>query len=147
MNTKNNPTTKGYIVDVIHTICTAHPTTQAIYLYGTWGTEHQRAGSDLDIAVLLPRAAAQAVDFWAWCQLSVEVASAAKVARADLINLRCVDTSFQAEILRTGRLIQCADDEVQLGFETLVLSMYQRLNEERAEIRKEIIKSGRVLSQ
>ena len=147
MNTKNNPTSKDYIAGVIHAIVTAHPNTQAIYLYGTWGTEYQRASSDLDIAVLLPRAAAQAVDFWAWCQLSAEVASAAKVERADLINLRCVDTSFQAEILRTGRLIQCADDETRLVFETLILSMYQRLNAERAGIREEIIKSGRVLAQ
>ena len=147
MNIKNNPTTKDYIAGIIHAIVTAHPATQTIYIYGTWGTEHQRADSDLDIAVLLPRAAARAVDFWAWCQLSAEVASAAKVARADLINLRCVDTSFQAEILRTGRLIQCADDEARLVFETLILSMYQRLNQERAEIREEIIKSGRVLAQ
>ena len=147
MSIKNNPTTKDYIVDVIHTIRTAHPSTQAIYIYGTWGTEHQRADSDLDIAVLLPRAAACAVDFWVWCQLSVEIASVAKVGRADLINLRCVDTDLQAEILRTGRVIQCADDETRIGFEALILSMYQRLNAERAGIREEIIKSGRVLAQ
>ena len=39
-------------------ILEAHPTTQAIYRYGTWGTAAQRPDSDLDLAVLLPHAEA-----------------------------------------------------------------------------------------
>ena len=96
--------------------------------------------------MLLPRATARTVDFWEWCRLSVDVASVAKVGRADLVNLHCVDTTFQAEILRTGRLIQCTDQEARLRFEVMILSMYQRLNRERAEIREEIIRSGRVFA-
>ena len=46
-------------------ILAAHPDTQAIYLYGTWGTEYQRPDSDVDIAVLLPYTTARSVDFWA----------------------------------------------------------------------------------
>ena len=57
-------------------ILAAHPDTQAIYLYGTWGTEYQRPDSDLDIAVLLPNTAERRIDFWDWCRLSV--ASAAR---------------------------------------------------------------------
>ena len=128
-------------------ILAAHPDTQAIYLYGTWGTEYQRPTSDVDIAVLLPNTAAHAVDFWDWCRLSVEVASAAKVERADLINLRDVDTSFQAEILSSGRLIHCADENERIRFEVIVLSKHQKLNQERAGIREEIITSGRVFAQ
>ena len=128
-------------------ILAAHPDAQAIYLYGTWGTEHQRPDSDLDIAVLLPNAVAGEVDFWEWCHLSVEVASAAKVERADLINLRDVDTSFQAEILSSGRLIHCADKNERLRFESIVLSMHQKLNQERAGIREEIITSARKLAR
>ena len=126
-----------------HPILAAHPNTQAIYLYGTWGTECQRQDSDLDIAVLLPHAEARYVDRWEWNALAADIALKNQVEHADLINLRCVDTSFQAEILRTGRLIQCADEEARLGFETLVLSMHQKLNEERAGIREQIIQSAR----
>ena len=128
-------------------ILAAHPDTQAIYLYGTWGTEYQRPASDLDIAVLLPNTAARAVDFWEWCRLSVEVASAAKVERADLINLRGADTTFQAEILSNGRVVHCTDENERIRFEALVLSMHQKLNQERAGIREEIIASGRVFAQ
>ena len=55
-------------------ILTAHPNTQSIYLYGTWGTEHQRQDSDLDIAVLLPREEAKLVDHRQRHQLATEVA-------------------------------------------------------------------------
>ena len=133
--------------EIANTVLAAHPDTQAIYLYGTWGTEYQRRDSDIDIAVLLPHEQAKEVDSRDWRLLATEVALTAKVEHADLINLRCVNTTFQAEILRTGRLIQCADEKVRLRFEVQILSMYQRLNRERAEIRSEIIKSGRVYAQ
>ncbi len=131
-------------MEIINAVLTTHPNTQAIYLYGTWGTEYQRPDSDLDLAVLLPHGEAKAVNFWQWLSLASDVARTGHVERADLINLRCVDTSFQAEILSTGRLIHCANENARLRFEALVLSMHQKLNEERAEIRKEIIRSGRV---
>ena len=100
----------------------------------------------MDIAVLLSHDEAKVVDFWEWHLLATEMAAKIHVEHVDLINLRCVDTTFQAEILRTGREVFCADENERLKFETLVLSMHQKLNEERAEIRKEIIKSGRVLA-
>ena len=124
-------------------ILSAHPTTQAIYIYGTWGTEYQRSDSDLDIAVLLPPATARAVDFWAWCRLSVEVASAAKMERADLINLRMVPVILRKEIIAADRRIYCADENAADEFEMLTISFYQKLNEERREIVESGLKTGR----
>ncbi len=127
-------------------ILAAHPDTRAIYLYGTWGTEYRRRNSDLDIAVLLPQGESKNTDSWQWHLLATEVATGIHVEHADLINLRCVDTTFQAEILRTGRVLYCADEDARLHFEALVLSMHHKLNAERAEIRREIITSGRVFA-
>ena len=124
-------------------ILEAHPTTQAIYRYGTWGTAAQRPDSDLDLAVLLPHAEAVRVDRWQWHLLAVRLAGAAGTEHADLVNLRRADTTLQAEILRTGTMIYCHDDGVRLEFETLVLSMYQKLNDERAAIRAAIVESAR----
>ena len=117
----------------------AHPDAQAVYRYGTWGTAAERPGSDLDVAVLLPHDAAMRVDRWRWHLLAVEVAGAVRAEHADLINLRRADTSFQAEILRTGRLTYSGDAGERLAFEALVLSMHQRLNAERAGIRAAIV--------
>ena len=122
----------------------AHPDAQAVYRYGTWGTAYQRPDSDIDIAVLLPHGAAMRADRWQWHLLAVEIAGAVGAEHADLINLRRADTSLRAEILRTGRLIYNGDDDARLGFEALVLSMYQKLNAERAVIRAAILASSRV---
>lgn len=122
----------------------AHPDAQAIYLYGTWGTAYQRPDSDIDVAVLLPHGAAMRADRWQWHLLAVEIADAVGAEHADLINLRRADTSLQAEILRTGRLTYNGDDDARLAFEALVLSMYQKLNAERAVIRAAILESSRV---
>ena len=43
-------------------------------------------------------------------------------------------------------MVYCNDDGVRLEFETLVLSMYQRLNDERAEIRAAIVERARTLA-
>ncbi len=120
-------------------ILDAHPDVQAVYRYGTWGTASERPDSDVDVAVLLPHGAAIRVDGWQWHLLAVEIAGAVRAEHADLINLRRADTSFQAEIVRTARLTYSGDDDERLGFESLVLSMYQKLNAERADIRAAIV--------
>ena len=117
----------------------AHPDAQAVYRYGTWGTAAERPDSDVDVAVLLPRDAALRVDRWRWHLLAVEIAGAVRAEHADLVNLRRADTSFQAEILRTARLTCSGDDDERLAFEALVLSMYQKLDAERAGIRAAIV--------
>ena len=40
--------------ELIPIILESYPNTQAIYLFGSWGTEDEWPSSDVDIAVLLP---------------------------------------------------------------------------------------------
>ena len=47
MNAENPAGNAPQVADMVRAICTAHPDTQAIYLYGSWDTEHQRQDSDL----------------------------------------------------------------------------------------------------
>ena len=39
---------------IVQTILRRYPETQAVYLFGSWGTGDEWAHSDVDIAVLLP---------------------------------------------------------------------------------------------
>ena len=64
----------------------------------------------------------------------------------DLVNLRRVNTVLQHEIIQTGRIIYMKDEYTIDLFEMIVMSLYQKLNEERAGILKEIYKSGRILN-
>lgn len=64
----------------------AHPDVQAIYRYGTWGTDAQRPDSDVDVAVLLPHGAAMRADRWQWHLLAVSIADAAGAVVREHLN-------------------------------------------------------------
>ena len=124
---------------IVEAIRSAYPDTQAIYRFGSWGTPYQRADSDLDIAVLLPRETATNLELWAWATLNGKVAYVAHTDRVDLINLRTANTTLQAEILRTGEPVYSADEDVRLAFEVLVLSKHQDLNAWRKGIQEDLL--------
>jgi uncharacterized protein len=116
--------------------------TQAIYLFGSWGTENERPESDVDIAVLLPPKRAKEVGSLLFSPL--QQAMQAVVNRdVDLINLRLASTVLQKEIVMNGQRIFQAIGTTADEFEMLMLSLYQKLNEERAEILAEGLRSGK----
>lgn len=130
--------------DIISTVRRHYPQTQGIYLFGTFGTADERPDSDLDLALLLPPEEARKEKTLAFgaCRDGLE----ALVGRSvDLINLREVNTVLQNEIIAEGRLIYLADEAEIDAFEMKVMSAYQKLNEERAGILKDIETAGRIL--
>lgn len=128
--------------ELIQAVLTAYPGTQAIYLFGSWGTEDEWPESDLDVAVLLPPEQARQIDFMAWNVLSQQLAGIVH-REVDLLNLRQVSTVFQKEIVMADRRIYTADEYAADEFDMLTLSYYQKLNEERAEVLAEGLRSGR----
>jgi uncharacterized protein len=130
------------IDDAVGVLLRAYPNAQAIYLFGSYGTADERQDSDVDIAVLLPHDKAKCADALAMhhTRIAMELALHRDV---DLINLRQVSTVFQKEIIMADRRIYCADAYAADEFEMLTISYYQKLNEERAEILAEGLRSGR----
>jgi len=122
-----------------------YPDTEAIYLFGSYGTEYEQEDSDVDIAVLLPPLQFKTIGnlIISDCRYALEDELGKKV---DLINLRSANTVFQHEIIGGGRLIYSKDEYTTDTFEMMATSLYQKLNEERAGIIEDIIKSGRVLA-
>jgi len=132
---------------IVQTILFHYPQTQAVYLFGSFGTEQERPDSDVDIALLLPPMAAKEVGNLALGQLHLSLTEQLG-KNVDLINLRQVSSVFQKEIIMAERRIFCADeyaaDEYAADeFEMLTLSYYQKLNEERREIMAEFARTGR----
>lgn len=125
----------GTIVQALLKSC---PDAQAIYLFGSYADHTTHPESDLDVAVLRPPLS-EKLDLW---NLFSELHGALGV-EVDLIDLRRVSTVFQNEIIRTGRRIYCCDAPVCDEFEALVLSQYQKLNQERREILQEFYVSKR----
>ncbi|MCS6848811.1 MAG: nucleotidyltransferase domain-containing protein [Anaerolineae bacterium] len=118
------------------------PSTQAIYLFGSYAQGMQHAGSDVDVAVLLPvREARVAGDL----RLSDTALALSKHVRrdVDLVNLRLVSTVFQNQIIHSGKLIYSGDEPARREFEMLTLSFYMKLNEERADILRQFRETRR----
>ena len=130
---------------IIQTVLKHYPEVQAIYLFGTYGTDDQWTNSDVDIALLLKHQQAKTIGTLVMSDLRFELERLLE-KDVDLINLRRVPTVLQKEIVAADRRIHTADEYAADEFEMLTISYYQKLNEERAEILQEIMTSGRVVS-
>ena len=131
--------------EIIRIILEHHPKTQAGYIFGSHGTPYEREDSDVDIAILLPHQEAKEIDSLALSDLRFDLEDLFQ-KEVDLINLRQVSTVFQKEIIMSERRIYCANQYAADEFEMLTISFYQKLNEERAGIIEDILKTGRVLA-
>lgn len=128
--------------NIVRTVLDHYPNTEAIYLFGSYGTEDEWPDSDVDIALLLPPEQAKAIRMLAMSPLCAELGLLLEKP-VDLINLRVVSTVFQKEIITADRRIYTGDVYVADEFEMLVLSFYQKLGEERADILEEFWRTGR----
>lgn len=127
--------------NIIAAITTRYPATQAIYLFGSYATENERPDSDVDIALLLAPDTAKREGNLVLHPLRPRLETLLN-KDVDLINLRQVSTVFQKEIIGADRRVYTGDAYAADEFEMLVLSFYQKLNEERAEILVEGLRSG-----
>lgn len=117
------------------------PGWQALWLFGSCARGDALPGSDVDLAVLCPDVIGKPA--LETCRRALE----ANLHRdVDLIDLRAQPATFQNEILsgavRLGAPSPLAADQ----FETLTLSLWQKLNEERRGILADVLESGRVFA-
>lgn len=103
---------------------------ELVYLFGSFADNTTTAQSDIDIAVMLTKTLSS-VERYNVAQL---IANELNI-NIDLINLLDCSTVLQKQIIEKGILLfgdnACAD-----VFEMKVMSMYQHLNDERADILK-----------
>jgi len=128
---------------IVTTILKHFPDTQAIYLFGSYGTEYERHDSDVDIAVLLPVLTARSADNLVFNKCGSDLESLLN-GHVDLINLRLANTVFQHEIVQKGQILFNANKSVVDFFEMITMSLYQKLNDERKAIIQHIINTKKV---
>jgi len=121
------------IVKIVSAVLDVYPDTQGIYLYGSYVTGDAQPDSDLDLAVLLPHAQARASGLLYFSPLFQRLCDLTG-RQVDLINLRQTSTVLGNQIVSFGRRIFVGDLYACDEFEALNLSLYQKLNDERAQI-------------
>ncbi|MGY5216063.1 type VII toxin-antitoxin system MntA family adenylyltransferase antitoxin [Clostridium butyricum] len=111
----------------------------SVYLFGSAAKNQLKPESDIDIAFL----SFLDVDEYECFMKAQELAEIFK-RDVDLIDLKKASTVFKAQIISTSSLIYCNDDVKRAYFEMRALKEYALLNEERAEIIKNIQKGDKI---
>jgi predicted nucleotidyltransferase len=132
-------TTQKLLAEAVERLKEAFAELLAVYRFGSFGTEHERADSDLDLAVYsgtpLPT-----VELW-----NVSQELAAEVGRdVDVVDLAAASTVMRAQVIHGGERLYCADELACETFENYVYSSYARLNEERRGILQDVLRRGSV---
>lgn len=94
----------------------------ALFLYGSYGTEHQTPLSDVDLAVLFTRDAVPSPDE----RLRLG-GLATEVLREDDVSLTILNRAplpFQHQVLRTGRILLVRDEVALADFRERVVHRY-----------------------
>jgi uncharacterized protein len=130
----------GEVIDeLVAALLTEIPTCQAIYRFGSWGSEAQRTDSDIDLAIM-PLSSPEPVRLWMMAQTLASLAG----RDLDLIDLLAAPTVLRMQVIAGGELLHCTDPDLVARFEDMVFSSYARLNEERRGILSDIRQRGTV---
>jgi predicted nucleotidyltransferase len=110
------------------------PEVRLVYLFGSQADGSAAPSSDIDIAVLLKKKLDPVARF------DLEQTLAIKLDKdVDLVDLLTASTVLQNQVIMNGELLFGSESE-QVKFEMQIMSMYQHLNEERADILQEYLK-------
>ena len=113
---------------IVKLVKTQLPTVRLIYLFGSYVNQQENAESDIDIAFLADK---KLLPIKRW-EIQQQLADQLN-KDIDLIDLLSASTVMQNEIIHKGICLFAQDNE-QGKFEMQVMSMYQNLNEKRADI-------------
>ncbi len=107
---------------------TQFPGLRGVYLFGTFGTQYERADSDLDLAILLS-GPLENLKRWDIAQeLSRELHK-----DVDLIDLQTASTVLKYVVFTEGKRILSLDEEFCDAFELQSISRYLHFNEARKD--------------
>jgi len=132
LNTISLPPIVAYLKEALQNV-------DAIYMFGTRVDGKIHPSSDLDLAVIAQKPIATD-QLWA---LSGKLANIAQ-CDVDLIDLSAASTVMRLQIIANGKRLYSRDERKCALFEDFVFPDYARLNEERAEILKDIALRGSV---
>lgn len=113
-----------------------------IVLFGSAVKGNLREDSDIDVAFLSDHVFSD-YDIFIFSQELADLLG----RDVDLVDLSKASTVFQAQVVSTGKVIYCTDENRRMLFQMLALKKYARLNEERQCIFKKFEERGSIYDQ
>jgi len=120
-------------IDLVKLVKKYFPSVKLVYIFGSYASNQTHMASDIDLAIL-PAKKLSPVARWEIQQLMAEQLD----HDVDLVDLLSASTVMQKEIISKGVCLYSSNNELE-SFEVQVMSMYQRLNEERADLLAEFM--------
>ena len=114
------------------------PNTMAIYAFGSQVHDTASTESDLDLAVLVA-GYAEALILWDLAGSLADLVG----CQVDLLDLRAASTVMQYQVITTGKRLWSVGLQASL-FETFVLSEKTALDEARAPLMADILRTGKI---
>ena len=106
-------------LDAIRTVLLGRGDVLLAYVFGSAARDQTRPSSDLDIAVVFERPlGARELD-----RLATALEAAAG-RRVGLVTLETAPPLLAHEVIATGRLVLCRDEDLRVGFEARVAARY-----------------------
>lgn len=134
---------KNETENIVRIVKTHFPKVEAVYLFGSQAIGLDTKNSDVDVAFFTLHDD-EITPFRVYdAQKELEVFLHKDV---DLVHLQSASTVFQFQVITTGIHLYVRNPSFLLQQETLVFSMYQRLNEERKDILNDIVSAGKIYS-
>jgi len=133
--------TGGVAEQLVALIRARFPLAFAIYAFGSQVQGNANAQSDLDLAILVAGYADPLV-LWEMSGTLADVVG----CPVDLFDLRAASTVMQYQVLTTGRRLWSAGLQADL-FECFVLSEKTALDEARAPLLADIVRTGRIYAR
>jgi len=110
-----------------------------VYIYGSTVKGSTHKDSDIDIAFLSDSIFNQYEMF-----IIGEGLANLLDCEVDLVDLSNASTVMQAQIIKSGKVIQSKDEKRRMEFEMVILKKYAKLNEERQPIIQRIKEDGAI---
>ncbi len=126
-------------IEIINNVLLDKVEPYLIILFGSLAKGYARANSDIDIAYLSDMELDEYEIFMIAQELANRIGS-----DVDLVDLKKASTVFRAQVVGSGKVIYCNDEQRKSNFQIHALKDYALLNEERLVVLNNIKKRGRV---
>jgi len=114
------------------------PSVNSVYVFGSRAGQGAGPDSDLDLAVILAPGMSAEERFWRRAELMEDLAAELGM-RVDAIDLAAAPPMLAQEILLTGRLLFCKDDDQRVAVEVKIRQEYEDIAPYRRYYRREVL--------
>ncbi|MDF9406811.1 nucleotidyltransferase domain-containing protein [Pelotomaculum isophthalicicum JI] len=125
-------------ISVLQKILNKYPDVIAVYLFGSY-IERREQARDVDLAILLAHSKISQVNLY--LELYPRLAEVFAPLDVDLLFLNSASLPLRFEVISTGRVIYCINDDLRTDFEYIVSGEYMDFKYHLEAARRELFES------